>query len=47
MLHVRRACARYGYHPLALRLLTGPVREDPEHPNDIQAPRRDYAVAVW
>ena len=32
---IETACERYGYHPLALRLLAGLIVRDPERPGDI------------
>jgi tetratricopeptide (TPR) repeat protein len=34
---IMAACAPYGYHALALRLLAGVVKNDPTRPGDIQA----------
>jgi tetratricopeptide (TPR) repeat protein len=34
---IEAACAPFGYHPLALRLLSGMVIEDPKRPGDIAA----------
>jgi len=34
---IQVACGRFGGHPLALRLLAGMIRHDPEHPGDVRA----------
>ena len=34
---IEQACARYGYHPLSLRLLAGLVVNDLQQPGDIRA----------
>jgi tetratricopeptide (TPR) repeat protein len=34
---IQAACAPYGYHPLALRLLAGVIVRDKRHPGDIRA----------
>jgi tetratricopeptide (TPR) repeat protein len=42
---IRAACERYGYHPLALRLMAGLVVNDPVHPGDIRvAPEHEETV---
>lgn len=37
---IAAACAPYGYHPLALRLLAGVILRDPKMPRDIKAAQR-------
>jgi tetratricopeptide (TPR) repeat protein len=37
---IQRACAPYGYHPLALRLLAGHIVKDHRKPGDIQVAAR-------
>jgi len=37
---IQAACAPYGYHPLALRLLAGVIAEDKRNPGDIQVAKR-------
>ncbi len=37
---IKEACAPYGYHPLALRLLAGVIMKDKRKPGDIQVARR-------
>jgi hypothetical protein len=41
---IEEACGKYGYHPLALRLLAGAILHDPKRPGDATA-ARDYDVS--
>ncbi len=40
---IQAACAPYGYHPLALRLLAGSIIKDKQNPGDVKAAER-YSV---
>jgi hypothetical protein len=42
---IQAACAPYGYHPMALRLLSGMVVHDPARPGDIAAAEGYSAIA--
>jgi hypothetical protein len=43
---IQEACAPYGYHPLALRLLAGLIAKDRRLPGDIRVAAR-HPVAEW